>query len=104
MESLFGKDDAARLAIVEQFGTAKILRELLDIFESDPRRIDGVSGGFVVPGAAVEKILGIRMEGEVPIEIPAFLGAFGEVIDEGTSGEGLLLVAAGVADVPVMFE
>src|SRR5688500_5639833 len=104
METLFGKNDAARLAVVEQFGATEIFRELFDVFECDAGSIRGVGGGFVVPGAAIKKIFGIWMKRDVPIEIAAFLCAFREIIYEGTSCETLLGVAAGVADVPMMFE
>ena len=104
VESLFGKNDAAGLTFVEQFGTTEMFRELFDVFERDAWGVCRVRGGFVVPGAAIKKIFGIGMEREVPIEVSAFLCAFGEIIDEGTSGESLLGVAVGVADVPMMFE
>ena len=44
------------------------------------------------------------MEGDVPVEIAGLFGAAGKVFDEGAGGKCLLFVAAGVADVPMMFE
>ena len=101
---MFGKDDAAWLTFVEQFGTTKIFRELLDVFERDARSVGRVRGGFVIPGPTIKKIFGIGMERDMPIESAGFLRAFGEIINKGTTGERLLGVAAGVANVPMMFE
>lgn len=106
MEPLFGENDAAWLVVKHYFGTANKIGELLDILEGDARGVVRMGGGFIVPGAAIEKIFGIGMKGDVPIEITALSGTglFCEIFNEGTSGESLLSIAAGVVDIPVVFE
>lgn len=107
MEALFGKNNATRFAVEEEFRAIHEGDQLLDVFEGDARSVGGVRGGFVVPGFAVEKIFGVGMKSEVPIEIAAFgriLRTLRKVLQEGTSGEGLFGIATGVANVPVMFE
>src|SRR6185436_10097535 len=88
VEALFGQDDSAGLAFVEEFGTADELGQLLDVFEGDARSVGRVGRGFVVPGAAFEEIFGVWVEGDVPIEIAAFTRLASKIFDEGAAGEG----------------
>ena len=104
MESLFGKNDAPLFRCEAQLRPLHEGDELLDILESDARGVSGVRGGFIVPGAAIKKIFRIGMECEMPIEITTFFGALREILDKGTSGESLSLIAAGVMNVPVVLE
>jgi len=104
MKTLLREDDAAGLIVVKELGALQESGELLDVFECDARCVGRVRGGFVTPGFAVKEIFRVRMERDVPIEIAAFFGAAGEVFDERARGECLLFVAAGVMNVPVVFE
>src|SRR5207248_10723328 len=88
----------------EQFGQAEVGDQHFEIFEGDARRVVAERGGLIVPRARVEEVFGIGMKSQVPIEIAFSLCALIEVVDELATGEGLPLVAAGIANVPVMFQ
>src|SRR2546423_7617999 len=69
METLLRQDDSPGLTVEKQFGAAEVGDQHLEIFEGDAGRVVAEGGGFVVPGARVEEVLGIGMESQVPIEI-----------------------------------
>ena len=60
--------------------------------------------GFIIPRPAIKKIFRVRMKRQVPIEVPAFTSAPGEVIDERFAGKTLSFVSARVMRIPMVFK
>src|SRR5688500_13239776 len=81
VEALLAENDSAGSFVVEKLWTPKVLREHLEILERDSRRVCIGCRRFVIPEARLEKVLGIRMKGEVPIEVAGFFRLAREVIN-----------------------
>ena len=74
------------------------------IFKRDPGGVLSRSRGLILPGPRIKKIFRIRMEGNMPIEIPTSLGPLIEIINESPRRKALCFVAPGIPNVPVVFQ
>ncbi len=72
MKPLLGQDYTSSLAFVEQCVAIEVVRQYLNILESDSGRVECIPGGAIIPESWLEQIFGIRMPCDIPRQVNSF--------------------------------
>ena len=104
MEALLAEDHAPRRTLPLQLRPRQVAHQHRQVAERHARGVVAVGGAAIAPEAALEQVLGIRVEGDVPVEVAVLPHARGERVEQGAPRRRLPFVAGGVAHVPVVLE